>query len=243
MRTMLKVGNRSRSMLIATVALAVMMTGLPEARAAENIEAAKTVINDALSTFNNFMQDPDSAGFRENLKEAKGLLIVPSLMKGAFLFGVEGGNGVLLVRDEKTGSWSEPAFHEVSSLSFGLQAGVQQAESILVVQTVKGIESLLSSTVKLGVGASAAMGSRGGGIEGGSSANMGQDFVTYSRAKGAFAGLSLEGASIRTRDDLNKAYYGSEVRPTDIVLVRNVTPNPDSKPLHEAVVKATAGKK
>ena len=108
MRTMLKVGNKSRSMLIATVALAVMITGLPEARAAENIDAAKTVINDALSAFNNFMQDPDSAGFRENLKEAKGLLIVPSLMKGAFLFGVEGGNGVLLVRDEKTGSWSEP---------------------------------------------------------------------------------------------------------------------------------------
>ena len=242
MRTILKVGNGSRYMLMGAVVLAGMMTGLPQAGAVDSIEEAKTVTGEALSTFNNFRQDPDLSGFREHIKEAKGLLIVPKLFKGAFLFGVEGGNGVLFVRDEKTGNWSEPAFHEISSLSFGLQAGVQQAEAILVIQTVKGIESLLSSTVKLGADASAAVGAKGGGMKGGTSANLGKDFVTYSRAKGVFAGVSLEGASIRTRDDLNKAYYGSAVRPSDIVLVRNVTSNPDAKPLREAVVTAAGGK-
>ena len=74
------------------------------------------------------------------------------------------------------------------------------------------------------------------------SANLGKDFVTYSRSKGLFAGASFEGASIRTRDDLNKAYYGSAVRPSDIVLVRKIEANPRSKQLREAVVTAAGGK-
>ena len=71
--------------------------------------------------------------------------------------------------------------------------------------------------------------------------SMGNDFVTYARTKGVFVGLSVDGASIRTRDDLNKVYYGSAVRPSDIVLVRNIKPNPQSYVLHQAVVKAAGG--
>jgi SH3 domain-containing YSC84-like protein 1 len=89
---------------------------------------------------------------------------------------------------------------------------------------------------------SAAVGPQGGGMEGATSTNLGKDFVTYSRAKGAFAGVSIDGASIRTRDDLNKAYYGTAVRPSDIVLVRNVKPNPRSKELRDAVVAGTTSK-
>jgi lipid-binding SYLF domain-containing protein len=188
------------------------------------------------------MRDPDLSGFREHVKEVKGVLIVPALLKGAFMFGVEGGNGVLLVRDEKTGTWSEPAFYELSSVSFGLQAGAENSEAVLVIQTVKGIDSLLSSTIKLGADVSAAVGSQGGGMEGATSTNLGKDFVTYSRAKGSFAGVSIDGASIRTRDDLNKGYYGAAVRPSDIVLVRNIKPNRRSKELRDAVVAATTGK-
>ena len=171
-----------------------------------------------------------------------GVLIVPRLLKGAFLFGLEGGNGVFLVRDEKTDTWSEPAFYETSTASFGLQVGVESAEAVLVVQTVKGIESLLSSTVKLGGDVSAAIGTIGSGMEGSTSTNLEKDFVTYSRTRGLFAGVSFEGASIRTRDDLNKSYYGSAVRPSDIVLVRNIKPNPHSRQLREAVVSVAGGK-
>jgi lipid-binding SYLF domain-containing protein len=162
-------------------------------------------------------------------------------MKGAFVFGMEGRNGVLLVREQKTGSWSEPAFYEISSASFGLQAGVETSETILMIQTVKGIESLLSGTIKIGTDASAVIGPKGSGIEGATSVNTGNDFVAYARTKGAFVGLSVEGASIRTRDDLNKSYYGSAVRPSDIVLVRNVKSHPQSQMLHQAVVKGTIG--
>lgn len=106
---------------------------------------------------------------------------------------------------------------------------------------MKGIESLLSSTIKLGADASAVIPPKGSGIEGATSMSMGKDFVTYARTKGAFVGLSVEGASIRTRDDLNKTYYGSAVRPSDIVLVRNVKPNALSQMLHHAVAKGTSG--
>jgi len=79
------------------------------------------LVRTAGSTWQNFMQDPDMSGFRAHVKKVQGVLIFPRLMKGAFVFGLEGGNGVLLVRDQKTGSWSEPAFYEISSASFELQ--------------------------------------------------------------------------------------------------------------------------
>ena len=215
---------------------AIMVTGFPRSTSAEDVKETDQILTQAATTWQNFMQDPEMSGFRERVKQAKGVLIVPGLLKGAFLFGLEGGNGVLFVRDENTEVWSEPAFYETSTASFGLQAGAESSEAILVVQTVKGIESLLSSSFKLGGDVSAAVGSKGSGMEGST------DFVTYSRSKGLFAGVSFEGASIRTRDDLNKAYYGSAVRPSDIVLVRNVKANPQSKPLRDAVVAATGGK-
>jgi lipid-binding SYLF domain-containing protein len=118
---------------------------------------------------------------------------------------------------------------------------METSETILVIQTVKGIESLLKNTIKLGTDVSAAIGPKGGGIEGVTSMSIGMDFVTYARAKGIYAGVSIEGASISTRDDLNKAYYGSAVSPSDIVLVRSVKSHPQSQVLHQAVIKGTIG--
>src|SRR5215813_7728274 len=228
MKTITKRSHWSRPLLLlAAVVTAGMMTIMPQRTAAENVQEyineadeAGWIIKQATMTWQNFMQDPDMSGFRTHVKGVQGVLIFPILMKGAFVFGIEGGNGVLLVRNEKTGSWSEPIFYEISSASFGLQAGTETSEAILLIQTVKGIESLLSSTIKLGADSSAVIGPKGSGIEGATSISMGKDFVTYARAKGAYIGLSVEGASIRTRDDLNKRYYGSAVRPSDIVLVR-----------------------
>jgi lipid-binding SYLF domain-containing protein len=224
-------------LLVATVLTGLVLAGVPQPVSA--VQEADTIIDQAVSTWQNYMQDPDFPGFRAHVKEAKGVLIIPKLLKGAFLFGIEGGNGVLLVRDEKTGAWSEPVFYEMSSASFGLQAGGQQMETVVVVQTVKGIESLLTSTVKFSAEASAAIGPKGGGMAG--SANLGKDYVSYARGKGVFAGVSVEGASVRTRDDLNKVYYGTAVRPSDLVLLRNVKPNPHSQALVEAVTAGTKG--
>lgn len=230
-------------LLVLAVMMGIILISVPHRTAAENIQQraqeqeTEAVIKHATLTWHNFMQDPDLSGFRAHLKRAQGVLIFPRLMKGAFVVGMEGGTGILFVRDEKTGSWSEPAFYEISSASFGLQAGVETSEAILVIQTMKGVESLLSSTIKLGGDASAVVGPKGSGIEGATSMSKGNDFVTYARTEGAFVGLSIEGASIRTREDLNKSYYGSAVRPSEIVLFRNVKSNPQSQVLHQAVVQ------
>ena len=248
METILKRSDWYSGLLFMTaVVTGAMIIGLPQWTAAENLQEkakeqeARAIINHATSTWQNFMQDPDMSGFRAHVKGGQGVLIFPRLMKGAFVLGAEGGNGVLLVRHEKTGSWSEPVFYEISSASFGLQAGMETSETILVIQTVKGIESLLKNTIKLGTDVSAAIGPRGGGIEGVTAMSIGMDFVTYARTKGIYAGVSIEGASIATRDDLNKAYYGFAVTPSDIVLLRNVKSHPQSQVLHQAVVKGTIG--
>src|SRR5688572_33285065 len=129
MGTILRKSGWFKQLLLMTAILAGMI-GMPQRTSAENVQEnvqrqeAETIINQATVTWQNFMQDPDLSGFRTQIKEAKGVLIFPRLLKGAFLFGLEGGNGVLFVRDEKTGTWSEPAYYEISSASFGVQAGV-----------------------------------------------------------------------------------------------------------------------
>ena len=236
-----------KCLLLTAVGLTGMMI-MPHQILAETVQEklqdqeAKTIINHALSTWQNFMQDPEMSDFRAHLKEGHGVLIFPRLMKGAFVLGAEGGNGVLLVRHDRTRSWSEPVFYEISTASLGLQAGMETSEAILVIQTVNGIENLLNNTIKLGTDVSAAIGPKGGGIEGVTSVSIGMDFITYARAKGIYAGVSIEGASIGTRAELNKAYYGSAVRPSDIVVDRNVRPNPNSQVLHQAVVTGASGK-
>jgi SH3 domain-containing YSC84-like protein 1 len=111
---------------------------------------AKKLVDQAEATLKNFMNDPDTQGVSKLLPVAGGVYIVPKLTKGAFIFGVEGGNGVVLARDPKTDTWSEPVFYETSAVSFGLQAGAQSQEAVLLIMTPKGMDRLLSSTVKPG---------------------------------------------------------------------------------------------
>src|SRR6185295_16168125 len=179
--------SQRRSLYKCRLLMAGVLTGsmvvMPQFTVAENVQdkaleqEAMAIINHATLTWQNFMQDPDMSGFRSHVKGGQGVLIFPRLMKGAFVLGAEGGNGVLLVRNSKTGRWSEPVFYEISSASFGLQAGMETSETILVIQTVKGIESLLKNTIKLGTDVSAAIGPKGGGIEGVTSMSIGMDFV------------------------------------------------------------------
>lgn len=220
----------------------LFLAGAPSRGWAGDVQEAGKIVGQAEAALKNFLNDPDMKWFADNLKNAKGVYIVPTLLKGAFIFGVEGGNGVFLARIEKTGAWSEPAFFETSSASFGLQAGAQSQEAILLVMSPKGVESLLTSTVKLGFDGSIAIGPKGMGAEGSTAPNLSVDFLSFSRAKGLFAGVSFEGASIRARDELNKAYYGADVRPTNIIVSHDVKPNPQSKPLHATLAKATGGK-
>ncbi len=190
------------------------------------------LVDQATITFKSFLSDPDMTWFRENLCSAKALLIIPQLLKGAFIFGAEGGTGVLIAKDEHTGEWSQPVFYTLASASFGLQAGAETSSIILMIMTDKGMDALLSTSVKLGGDVSVAAGPYGAGAK---AATV--DVLAFARAKGAFGGISVEGSVIMPRDSYNIAYYQKNVRPVDIIIRKNAC-NPHSASLIKAVSDA-----
>ena len=215
------------------LALALLAFATVPAAAADTADQQR-MVDEARKTFQNFEADQDMEWFPSRLKETKAILIIPRLLKAAFIVGLEGGGGVMLARDEETGKWSNPAFYTMISGSFGLQAGVQWPEMILVVRTKKGLDSLLTSSFKLGADVSFAVGPVGAGAK-----LKTADIYAYSRAQGIFAGISLDGSVISTRDKWNSAYYDKPgVKPLDILVLRNVS-NKKAEPLVETLDKAT----
>jgi lipid-binding SYLF domain-containing protein len=151
------------------------------------------------------------------------VLVVPSLIKGGFILGAEGGSGVLLARDAR-GQWSGPAFYTLGTGSIGLQAGVQDSEVILVIVTEKGLNAILDKSFKLGADASVAAGPIGGaGVAAATTAGLGADIYAFARTRGAFAGISLEGTAVVRREAWNKAYYGKAVDPRAILIQRQLS--------------------
>lgn len=215
--------------------LVVILLILPPVSAlAEDDSKAQKLVDEAKTTFETFMVDPDMEWFRIHMGDSKGLLIVPSLVKAGFVLGGSGGHGALLVRNEQTGTWTEPAFYSIGSGSLGLQIGAQVAEVIMVVRSEKGLESLYKSSFKLGGDAAVAAGPVGAGA---AVRNVTGDIISFTRAKGAFVGMSFEGAVVKTNDKYNSSYYGKSVRPTDILVKQEVS-NPNSAELRRAVAKA-----
>jgi lipid-binding SYLF domain-containing protein len=198
----------------------------------------QVLIDKSRMAIESFLNDPNMDWMQKNFKKAKGLLIIPDFLKAGFIFGGSGGSGVLLVLNEKTGKWSEPAFYTIGGASVGLQIGAEKSEVIMMVMTTRGLESLYSSSFKLGGAASIAAGPVGITAEGATAQNLSADFLSFARSKGAFAGISLEGAVLKVSDKSNKAYYGKPVRPVDIIVKRSVS-NPKSAELRAAAAKAT----
>jgi lipid-binding SYLF domain-containing protein len=201
----------------ALIAAALVFASSPAAASSEDAAKAQEVVDSAVASVRNFSADPDMGWFRDNVKNAKGILVVPSLLKAGFVFGGSGGTGTLLGKDEKTGKWSYPAFFTMGSATFGFAAGVEKSEVILMIMTQKGMDSMLSSSFKLGGDVSVAVGPVGAGAKAQTA-----DVIAFSRAKGVYGGVNLEGAVIKTRDSLNSAYYGKPTRTVDIVVQHNV---------------------
>lgn len=213
--------RRINPLALSLTFFTLLILGQPSLSSAEDIEQ-QDLVEKSRMTLQGFLADANMGWFRDHMPDAKGIFIVPQLLKAAFFVGGEGGSGVLLVKDDKTGDWSDPAFYTMGAGSFGFQFGAQASEVVLLVMSQRGIESLLSSTFKLGGDISVAVGPVGAGIEGSTAMNLSADLLTFARAKGLFGGISLEGAVIATRDEWNQAYYGKEVRPADILLKRAV---------------------
>jgi len=207
--------------------------------AASDALQSKQLVEKAQLTLQNFMCDENMTAFRDLIKKAHAVLIVPSLLKGAFIVGASGGSGVLLVRDTEKGSWSDPAFYTLGGASFGLQIGGQSSEVILLAMTDRGERSFLGNSFKLGADAGIAAGPVGMGASA-ATANLSADILSFSRSKGLYGGISLDGAVVAVRNSLNRAYYGKEVSPAEILVSRAVT-NPKAATLTELVSKSANG--
>ncbi len=201
---------------------------------------AKQLVERSRLTLEGFAADQQiGADFRALMKRAKGLVVAPQVLRGAFIFGVSGGSGVFLSRDEKGERWNGPAFYTIGEVSFGLQAGGEASEVVLLAMTDRGVAALLSDSVKLGGQVGVAAGPVGLGAAA-ATANLSADILSYSRSKGLYGGVSVDGAVVAKRDSLNRAYYGKDATPADILVRRAVT-NPESTPLVEAVAKLGGG--
>ena len=231
---------RGRNVAIA-LALGGLLLGLGPSVWADDAQDATQLVEKSRMTFDAFIADNDMGpALRSLVKGAKGVLIYPQILRGAFIVGASGGSGVFLAKDDKAGVWGGPAFYTIGQGSFGLQAGGDASEVVLVALTERGVTAMLANSAKLGANASVAAGPVGAGAEA-STANISADIIAYSRAKGLYAGISLDGAVVATRDALNHAYYGKEVTPTDILIKRTVK-NAQAAQLVDAVAKVARGK-
>ena len=227
--------NIVHALIVAAIMLsALLMTSAPAALAASDAAEAQALVEKAQITFNSFMRDKDYGYLHRNLAKAKAVLIYPQVLKAGFILGGSGGTGVLVMRDRDRNDWTDPAFYTLGSVTFGLQIGGEAAEIIMLVMTQKAVDTLFSNAMKLGPDASIAMGPVGTGAK----ANVVADFISFTRSKGAYAGLNLEGSVLDVRDSLNKAYYGQAVRPVDILAKRAVS-NPGAKGLRDDLLKAS----
>jgi SH3 domain-containing YSC84-like protein 1 len=217
--------------LFAFALAVVLLDPVPAVAASEE----QLLVDKARITFESFMTDPDMAYLKEHLKEAKGILIIPSLLKAGFVLGGSGGSGVLLAYDAERNGWSQPAFYTVGSVSFGLQIGGEAAEVVMMLRTQKAVDALLATSAKLGADSSISAGPKGMGA----ASNVKADIFSFSRSKGAFAGLALDGSVVATRDQWNEAYYGKPASPVDI-LVKNSVSNPGSEELRRLIEKYAA---
>jgi lipid-binding SYLF domain-containing protein len=218
--------------------LACGMMGTPSW--ATPAQEAQKLVETGRRTLETFVSDPANKEMQALIKKARGVYITPSLLKGAFVVGASGGSGLFLVRDKHTGKWQGPAFYTLGGASFGLQAGGEASEVVLLIMTERGVESFMKSNFKLGADVGIAAGPVGGGVAA-ETANLSADILSFSRSKGLFGGLSLEGAVVKTRGSYNEAYYGKKLSPSQI-LIGGRGHNPHAAGLLEEITKLAGGK-
>jgi len=212
--------------------LAILLSGLAFAEG----DRDKTIsrLDDAGTILNEIMSAPDSGIPEEIFSSAKCVAVVPSMLKGGLGFGAAYGKGVASCRTEK--GWSGPAFFSVKGGSFGLQIGGEAVDLIMVIMNESGMKALLSSKFKLGADGSVAAGPVGRHAEGMTDWKMRAQVLTYSRARGAFAGVTINGAVIAQGKDDTRAFYGRMV-PFKTILNGNIAAPAEANPFLTALGK------
>jgi lipid-binding SYLF domain-containing protein len=182
-------------------------------------------VKDSGQVLSEILNIPDNIP-QDLIDKAECLIILPSVKKGAFGVGGSYGRGVMICRGgpHYTGRWGAPAMYALEGVSIGFQLGGEATDFVLLVMNPKGAESLLSSKVKLGADASAAAGPKGRDAETATDVVMKAEILSYSRAKGLFAGVSLEGSTLRSDGSANEKLYGQKLTAREIIRLGKVKP-------------------
>ena len=197
---------------LSLAALVILCVALPLAQTeeAQRIGAATTVLREIMGA-------GDRSVPRGIMEKAEGIAVFPSLLKGGFIVGGQFGRGVMSVRDRSAGTWSSPAFLTVGGGSFGLQIGGQAVDLVLVVQDRRGLEQLVRNQFKIGADASVAAGPVGRDASAATDIQMRAKILSYSRTRGVFAGVTLNGTTIAEDRDANGRFYGTSYTTRQIV--------------------------
>jgi lipid-binding SYLF domain-containing protein len=198
------------------IALLVAIAIVTPMRAQKSEEEQKR-INNALMVLDEIMAAADKAVPRSIMENAEGIAIFPSLLKGGIIVGAQHGRGVLSVRDKQNGGWSSPAFLTITGGSFGAQIGAQAIDLVLVINNQRGLEQLVKNQFKIGADASVTAGPVGRDASASTDIQLRAQILSYSRSRGLFAGVALNGSTIRQDRDANERLYGIGYRTGQIV--------------------------
>jgi lipid-binding SYLF domain-containing protein len=213
--------------------LALITLLLAGCSSAPTQDESKVRVDRAEKTLADFMRDPQMNWLHQHLHEAKAVMVSPQILQAGFIIGGSGGTLLVIARNRAGGGWNGPAFYKMASGSFGLQAGAQSTEMVALVMSEKALNSLLSTSFKLGGDVSVAAGPVGAGA----GAPITSDIVTFTRNKGLYGGLNLDGTVITIDDESNHSFYGRAATPVEILIERSVS-NPYGERLGQV---ATAG--
>jgi lipid-binding SYLF domain-containing protein len=222
-------------LLLLTAATAAVVSAREDEDSANEAER----VDQATTVFNEIMNVPESAIPRAVLAKAEAVAVFPSVKKGGFVVGGQWGRGIMSVRGAQ-GSWSAPAFLTLTGGSLGLQIGGQAIDLVLVVMDRKGLERLVRNQFKVGVDASVAAGPVGRDAQAATDIQMRAKILSYSRARGLFAGVTINGGTIKQDRDANERFYGRAYRTKEIVFERLGGAPPPVPAWRDALVKHAA---
>jgi lipid-binding SYLF domain-containing protein len=204
------------SLSLAAVVLAALAVAVPVSAQKTSEDEVKR-ITDAATVLDEIMGAADKTVPRSVMEKAEGIAVFPSLLRGGIGIGGQRGHGVLSVRDKKTGGWSSPAFLTITGGSVGAQFGFQAIDLVLVINNQRGLEQLIKNQFKLGADAAVAAGPVGRDASASTDIQMRAQILSYSRSRGLFAGVTLNGSTIRQDRDANERLYGTAFRTGQIV--------------------------
>jgi lipid-binding SYLF domain-containing protein len=175
------------------------------------------LIQDSIEVLSELTATPDDGIPMYLLERAEAIVVIPSLVKGGFIVGAKHGEGIFSVRDRSSRQWSAPAFMNMTGMTIGWQIGVESVDLVLLVMNKDGVDELLQDRFTIGGSASVTAGPVGRAADAATNAQMNSQILAYSRAKGLFAGATLDGAKLHADGDANEDFYGMRRSVKDIV--------------------------